>query len=158
MRPEEVPQLAHDAGGLVHRAGLVFETAHGFERYRLDQTVGGVRVRGKSRAGRLVGGDFFRLAVQDDRRLRIVLGDVAGKGVGAARGEQLRAALARTHPVEMIATTGRGDATELARSRGPGHDRVIAIGGDGTLNEVATGIAGALRALCWRCSFCMLRL
>jgi diacylglycerol kinase family enzyme len=70
----------------------------------------------------------------------LIVNPVAGKGVGAARGEQLRAALARTHPVEMIATTGRGDATELARSRGPGHDRVIAIGGDGTLNEVLTGL------------------
>ena len=82
--------------------------AHQFLLRDLDQTVGGVRVRGKSRAGRLVGGDFFRLAVQDDRRLRIVLGDVAGKGVGAgvlmsALHGLLRAELDRCPTPETIA-------------------------------------------------------
>lgn len=83
--------------------------AHQFLLRDLDQTVGGIRVRGKSRAGRMVGGDFFRLAVQGDRRLRIVLGDVAGKGVGAgvlmsALHGLLRAELDRCPNPEAIAT------------------------------------------------------
>ncbi len=82
--------------------------AHQFLLRDLDQTVGGVRVRGRSRAGRLVGGDFFRLAVREDRRLRIVLGDVAGKGVGAgvlmsALHGLLRAELDRCEHPEAIA-------------------------------------------------------
>ncbi|MGA0174279.1 MAG: PP2C family protein-serine/threonine phosphatase, partial [Phycisphaerales bacterium] len=54
------------------------------------------------------GGDFFRLAVREDRRLRIVLGDVAGKGVGAgvlmsALHGLLRAELDRCENPEAIA-------------------------------------------------------
>ena len=83
--------------------------AHQFLLRDLDQTVQGVRVRGKSRAGRMVGGDFFRLAAQGDQRLRIAIGDVAGKGVGAgvlmsALHGLLRAELDRCPTPEAIAT------------------------------------------------------
>ncbi|MBT8403564.1 MAG: hypothetical protein KJP18_06885 [Gemmatimonadetes bacterium] len=70
----------------------------------------------------------------------LIVNPVAGKGAGAARAERLRATLERSSAVELVATTGRGDATALARTRGPGYDRVVAIGGDGTLNEVLTGL------------------
>lgn len=56
------------------------------------------------------------------------------------RAEALRSLLAREDGVELAKTSGRGQATDLARSRGAGFDRVVAIGGDGTLNEVLCGL------------------
>lgn len=70
----------------------------------------------------------------------LIVNPVAGKGVGAVRARSLATALSRDHSVELVETSGRGDATELARSRGGAADRVIAIGGDGTLNEVLAGV------------------
>jgi len=70
----------------------------------------------------------------------LIVNPVAGKGAGAARAEALRAALAEKHAVQLVTTTGRGHATRLARTHGGSVDRVIAIGGDGTLNEVLTGM------------------
>jgi diacylglycerol kinase family enzyme len=70
----------------------------------------------------------------------LIANPMAGKGVGATRARALATALSRDHAVELVETTGRGDATELARSRGAHADRIIAIGGDGTLNEVLTGV------------------
>jgi diacylglycerol kinase family enzyme len=70
----------------------------------------------------------------------LIANPVAGKGVGAGRARTLATALSRDHAVELVETTGRGDATELARSRGAGANRIIAIGGDGTLNEVLAGV------------------
>ena len=40
----------------------------------------------------------------------------------------------------MVETTHRGSAAEIASSSGAEFDRVIAVGGDGTLNEVLTGL------------------
>ncbi|MEJ2541170.1 MAG: diacylglycerol kinase family protein [Gemmatimonadota bacterium] len=70
----------------------------------------------------------------------LIANPVAGKGLGAARARALAGALARDHTVELVETTARGDATALTRSRGAGADRIIAIGGDGTLNEVLAGV------------------
>jgi diacylglycerol kinase family enzyme len=70
----------------------------------------------------------------------LIVNPVAGKGGGVARAEILRSGLARDHDVELAETSGRGDATYLARSRGADVERVIAIGGDGTLNEVLKGL------------------
>jgi len=41
----------------------------------------------------------------------------------------------------IFSTTGRGNATELVREHAPLHDRIICCGGDGTLNEVFSGLA-----------------
>ena len=41
--------------------------------------------------------------------------------------------------VYVYTTTGRGDATRIAREEGPGVDRIVAFGGDGTLSEVING-------------------
>lgn len=47
----------------------------------------------------------------------------------------------RSLDVEVMRTEGRGHATDLAaRARRDGVDVVIALGGDGTVNEVANGI------------------
>ena len=46
------------------------------------------------------------------------------------------------HQVELLLTAARGDAEEAARSaRVEGYDRIVAAGGDGTLNEVLNGLA-----------------
>lgn len=56
--------------------------------------------------------------------------------------------LARGHDVEVVETNRRGHATRFAHDAARrGIDVVIGYGGDGTLNEVATGIAGTDTAL-----------
>jgi diacylglycerol kinase family enzyme len=54
----------------------------------------------------------------------------------------------RQHEVEVVETNRRGHATRFAHDAARrGIDIVIGYGGDGTLNEVATGIAGTDTAL-----------
>jgi diacylglycerol kinase family enzyme len=56
--------------------------------------------------------------------------------------------LARHHDVQVVETNRRGHATRFAQdAANRGVDVVIGYGGDGTLNEVATGIAGTDSAL-----------
>jgi len=52
-------------------------------------------------------------------------------------------ALEGRYEVEMVATEAQNHATEIGREvRDHGYDIVVAFGGDGTLNEVANGLAG----------------
>jgi diacylglycerol kinase family enzyme len=56
--------------------------------------------------------------------------------------------LGREHDVELVETNRRGHATRFAFDAARrGFDVVVGFGGDGTLNEVATGIAGTDAAL-----------
>jgi len=56
--------------------------------------------------------------------------------------------LARHHTVQVVETNRRGHATRFAEDAARrGLDCVVSFGGDGTLNEVATGIAGSETAL-----------
>jgi diacylglycerol kinase family enzyme len=56
--------------------------------------------------------------------------------------------LSRDHDVELVETNRRGHATRFAHDAARrGVDVVVGYGGDGTLNEVATGIAGTDSAL-----------
>ena len=56
--------------------------------------------------------------------------------------------LAQGHQVEVVETNRRGHATRFAHDAARrGIDVVVGFGGDGTLNEVATGIAGTDTAL-----------
>lgn len=43
----------------------------------------------------------------------------------------------------VAATAGRGDATRIARTRAENADVVVAVGGDGTFNEVVAGVMEA---------------
>ena len=56
--------------------------------------------------------------------------------------------LSRTNDVELVETNRRGHATRFAHDAARrGIDVVVGFGGDGTVNEVATGIAGTETAL-----------
>ena len=56
--------------------------------------------------------------------------------------------LTRHHDVQVVETNRRGHATRFAEDAARrGIDAVVAFGGDGTLNEVATGVAGTETAL-----------
>jgi diacylglycerol kinase family enzyme len=57
-------------------------------------------------------------------------------------------ALAADHDVDVAETSRRGHATRLAQgAAAEGVDCVVVLGGDGTLNEAANGIAGTATAL-----------
>ncbi len=57
-------------------------------------------------------------------------------------------ALVGEHDVTTVETTRRDDATDLARqAAADGFDAVVVLGGDGTLNEAANGLAGTSTAL-----------
>ncbi len=57
-------------------------------------------------------------------------------------------ALSADHDVTVAETSRRGHATRLARgATADGTDVVVVLGGDGTLNEAANGLAGSDTAL-----------
>jgi diacylglycerol kinase (ATP) len=83
-------------------------------------------------------------------RYRNVLGivnPVAGQSSGLDKFTELARRLREDGAeVGLVQTTGAGDAFHHARSAGEkGHDLVVAIGGDGTVQEVASGLAQAER-------------
>jgi len=60
----------------------------------------------------------------------------------------IRKALAGDHDVELVETSRRNHATQLARgAAAEGVDAVVCLGGDGTVNETANGLAGSSTAL-----------
>ncbi len=60
----------------------------------------------------------------------------------------IQRALSRDHDVTAVETTRRGHATRLAQGAAAADtDVVIVMGGDGTLNEAANGLAGTSTAL-----------
>ncbi|CAA9490017.1 MAG: hypothetical protein AVDCRST_MAG69-1283 [uncultured Solirubrobacteraceae bacterium] len=57
-------------------------------------------------------------------------------------------ALCRRHAVEAVRTGHKGHAIELSRAAAAeGFDAVVALGGDGTINEAANGLVGTRTAL-----------
>ncbi len=60
----------------------------------------------------------------------------------------IQKALAADHQVTVVETSRRGHASRLARgAAAEGVDAVVVLGGDGTLNEAANGLAGTDTAL-----------
>jgi diacylglycerol kinase family enzyme len=60
----------------------------------------------------------------------------------------IQKALSADHQVTMAETSRRGHATRLAQgAANDGTDVVVVLGGDGTLNEAANGLAGSATAL-----------
>ena len=55
----------------------------------------------------------------------------------------IQRALGESHEVEIAETTRRNHATRLAEdATRRGVDGIVVLGGDGTVNEVANGVAG----------------
>src|SRR5512139_2126012 len=81
--------------------------------------------------------------------LRVIYNPVAGPKA-VRKIDRIRVVLTRRGiPHEVVKTVGPGHAMRLARGAAlEGHEAVIAVGGDGTINEVANGIAGSGTRLC----------
>jgi YegS/Rv2252/BmrU family lipid kinase len=82
-------------------------------------------------------------------KLLVIINPWAGRGTAGRRRPDLEAAL-RDSGVEhaVVATHARGGATELAwQGVERGYNRIVAVGGDGTINEIVNGIKGAEAAL-----------
>lgn len=74
------------------------------------------------------------------KRALIIVNPQAGRGRGALRAPGLKRALTGLgYGAEVVRTAAPGDATAFARLA-KGCDLVLAIGGDGTLHEVAGGL------------------
>ena len=78
----------------------------------------------------------------------LLLVNSAASSVTARRRVVIQKALSADHEVVLAETARRGHATRLARSAASdGLDVVVVLGGDGTLNEAANGLAGTETAL-----------
>lgn len=75
----------------------------------------------------------------------IILNPWAGRGSAGARRADLEETLRRAGVTfDLVTTHARGGATELAwQGVERGYPQIIAVGGDGTINEVVNGIKGA---------------
>ena len=81
--------------------------------------------------------------------LRVIYNPVAGPKV-VGKIDRIRAVLTRRGvPHEIVKTVKPGHAMRLAQEAAlEGRSAVVAVGGDGTINEVANGIAGSATRLC----------
>lgn len=81
--------------------------------------------------------------------MRVLLLVNASASSVTARGKVvIRKALGADHDLEVAETSRRGHATRLAQgAAADGMDVVVVLGGDGTLNEAANGLAGTGTAL-----------
>jgi YegS/Rv2252/BmrU family lipid kinase len=78
-------------------------------------------------------------------RFYVILNPIAGRGSAARAWPAVRAVLERAGArVELAATSRRGHAMELAEAASnAGWPAVLAVGGDGTVHEVANGLLRA---------------
>ncbi|MGH7437680.1 MAG: diacylglycerol/lipid kinase family protein [Polyangiaceae bacterium] len=85
----------------------------------------------------------------------LVVNPAAGGGRCGRSFPEVRAVVERrTGPVDVAFTERPGHAIELARSAATaGRARVVAVGGDGTLNEVANGVLASERSADVRVGF-----
>jgi YegS/Rv2252/BmrU family lipid kinase len=72
----------------------------------------------------------------------VIVNPIAGRGRAQRAARELAAALEREGTqVELFATTKRGDARERAARIGADLERLVVVGGDGTVSEVLEGLA-----------------
>lgn len=83
------------------------------------------------------------------RRLLVIANPISGGGRGRSAAPALAAELARAGvTAEVHFTTRAGDATtRAAAAAGEDWDGVVAVGGDGTVNEVLNGLQGGRKTL-----------
>jgi diacylglycerol kinase family enzyme len=78
----------------------------------------------------------------------LLLVNVAASSVTPRIKVQVQEALSASHSVTVVETSRRGHASRLAKGAvADGYDVVVVLGGDGTLNEAANGLAGSATAL-----------
>jgi diacylglycerol kinase family enzyme len=78
----------------------------------------------------------------------LLLVNASASAVTARARVVIQKALAADHDVKVAETSRRGHATRLAQgAAASGTDVVVVLGGDGTLNEAANGLAGSTTAL-----------
>ncbi len=78
----------------------------------------------------------------------LLIGNPSASSVTPRARVVIAKALAADHDVSVVATSRRGHATRLAQgAAADGVEVVVTLGGDGTLNEVANGLAGSDTAL-----------
>jgi diacylglycerol kinase (ATP) len=83
------------------------------------------------------------------RRSLFIVNPAAGAGRAGDLWAQVRRELSsRDLSPEAILTTRAGEATAIARAAASKCDRVIAVGGDGTVSEVAEGLLGVTEGQC----------
>jgi YegS/Rv2252/BmrU family lipid kinase len=80
-----------------------------------------------------------------DKRFKLILNPVAGRGYTAEAEPLIRQVLTELGiNFELVHTNARGHAIELAeQAKRDGFDTVVAVGGDGTTNEVMNGLINA---------------
>ncbi len=80
--------------------------------------------------------------IKSRHMLRVIYNPVAGPKL-VRKIDRVKSLLAGRRPFEILKTSGPGDAVVLAREAAiAGEDAVVVVGGDGTINEVANGLAG----------------
>jgi YegS/Rv2252/BmrU family lipid kinase len=76
--------------------------------------------------------------------LRVIYNPVAGPKIVSKIDRVQSLLAARGTPFEIVKTSGPGDAVLLAKEAAhAGAESVVAVGGDGTVNEAANGLAGS---------------
>ena len=82
--------------------------------------------------------------MSDNRKVMLVANPVSGKkAVANALSDICRVFLELGWIPSVFVTGGRGDATDYVKKYGGDFGRIVAIGGDGTMNETVTGIIEA---------------
>jgi len=88
-------------------------------------------------------GDAFALTAPAERRRMLVIVNPYATTVSDRLKNLVVYALQGRYEVEAVSTQAQNHATQICReAREEGYDVVVAFGGDGTLNEVANGLAG----------------
>lgn len=83
-----------------------------------------------------------------NKKYHFILNPVAGRGKVYLAIKKIRSILRQIGIDHKISITNApGHATELAKSTCNDHDVVVAVGGDGTINEVINGLVGGIAAL-----------
>src|ERR671938_995438 len=88
-------------------------------------------------------GEAFPLTADTERKRMLVIVNPYATTVSDRLKNLVVYALQGRYEVEAVLTEAKSHATDIGREAcGGGYDVVVAFGGDGTLNEVANGLAG----------------
>jgi diacylglycerol kinase family enzyme len=116
--------------------------------HQIRRRIQGRRVRGAAGIGTGDGVLLPSASVPGQRYSVLLIVNSTASSVTARTRVVIQKALAADHEVTVAETSRRGHATRLAQgAAAAGTDVVVVLGGDGTLNEAANGLAGTSTAL-----------